>query len=32
MIKADNDSEFIPKVMGRCAYKNGVELDFSKPR
>jgi putative transposase len=30
-IKVDNGSEFVSKVMDRCAYQHGVELDFSRP-
>lgn len=31
IIKADNGSEFISKVMDRWAYDNDVEIDFSRP-
>lgn len=31
VIKVDNGSEFISKVMDRWAYENAVELDFSRP-
>ncbi len=31
MIKTDNGSEFISKVMDKWAYERGVELDFSRP-
>lgn len=30
MIKVDNGSEFIFKVMDRWVYECGVELDFSR--
>nr|WP_249191835.1 IS3 family transposase [Burkholderia cenocepacia] len=30
-IKADNGSEFISKALGKWAYENGVEIDFSRP-
>lgn len=29
-IKADNGSEFISKALGKWAYENGVEIDFSR--
>ena len=32
MIKTDNGSDFISKVMDEWAYERGVELDFSRPR
>jgi putative transposase len=31
IIKVDNGSEFISKVMDKWAYERGVELDFSRP-
>ncbi|SCY55283.1 putative transposase [Nitrosospira sp. Nsp13] len=31
IIKVDNGSEFISKVMDKWAYKRGIELDFSRP-
>ena len=31
MIKADNGSEFVGKVMDRWAYENEIEIDFSRP-
>jgi putative transposase len=31
IIKVDNGSEFISKVMDKWAYECGVELDFSRP-
>jgi putative transposase len=30
-IKTDNGAKFISKVMDKCAYERGVELDFSRP-
>jgi putative transposase len=30
MIKTDNGSEFIIKVMDKWAYERGIELDFSR--
>ena len=31
IIKVDNGSEFISKVMDKWAYERGIELDFSRP-
>lgn len=31
VIKVDNRSEFISKAMGKWAYENGGEIDFSRP-
>ena len=31
VIKTDNGSEFVSKVMDKWAYDHGVELDFSRP-
>ena len=31
VIRVDNGSEFISKVMDRWAYDNGVKLSFSRP-
>ena len=30
-INVDNGSEFISKVMDKCSYEHGVELDFRRP-
>ncbi len=31
IIKVDNGSEFISKVMDEWAHRNGVKLDFRRP-
>ena len=31
MIKTDNGSEFIGKVIDKWAYERGIEIDFSQP-
>ena len=30
-VKVDNGSEFVSKILDKCAYENNVELDFSGP-